>query len=215
MTTDPSHSDEVAQAPASTAPSLPGGTAESLVSAAEMPPAPAADTGPVRAATSFTSQHTEFAGFVHQYVREYIQLADQKAAFVFAASAALLTFLYNSGASKLWLKAPRNWAWTDGVAFLSTVGLAITCFLAVLTVFPRLGGAKRGLLFFNAIALHPEPADYAAAVAALDHSDLAAVQLQHCHELARVCQRKYRALRRSFFVGAVAILATLAYLLSG
>lgn len=215
MTTGSSQSDEVAQAPASTAPSLPSGAAEPLLSAVETATAPTVETGPVRTTVPFAGHHTGFAGFVHQYVREYIQLADQKAAFVFAASAALLAFLYNSGASKLWLKAPTNWAWIDAVAFLSMVGLAVTSFLAVITVFPRMGGAKRGLVFFNAIAAHAEPGDYVAAVGALNHSDIAAVQLQHCHELARVCRMKYRALRRSFFVGAVAMLATLMYLLFG
>ncbi len=95
---------------------------------------------------------TKFVGSVHEYVREYIRLADQKATFFFAGATALLAFLFKNEVSARWLKAPLSWNLLDIIALVAMVGLAIGAFLALLVVIPRTPGSRRGFIFWEAVA---------------------------------------------------------------
>lgn len=153
-----------------------------------------------------------FGSDVHSYIREYIQFADQKAAFLFAGVAAMTAFLHGRGITKLWFKDPRQWAIPDAIAFIAVTGLLVGATLAVFVVLPRLGGAARGIVFWNAITLFENGKDYAAHVQKCDPAELATAKLEHCHELARVCRRKYRIVAWALWCGSFGLLASVAYL---
>lgn len=152
---------------------------------------------------------TEFIGSVHEYVREYIALADQKATFVFAGATALLAFLYTSGVSDRWLKLPQTWGILDLVALVAMVGLAIGAFLALLVVIPRTPGSRRGFIFWEAVARHKSGRDYADELSTLSPASLFQIKAEHTFDLAGVCRRKYRMLRWSLWIGAVGLGASL------
>jgi hypothetical protein len=65
-----------------------------------------------------------FAREAHHYVRDYIQLADQKAGLIFTALSALSVLAYNLGLYSIhgllcWLKPPEKWRFTELIAFLA------------------------------------------------------------------------------------------------
>jgi hypothetical protein len=153
-----------------------------------------------------------FASDVHTYIRQYIQFADQKASFLFAGVAAMTAFLHGRGITKLWLKDPRQCHISDALAFIAVAGLLLGAILAVFVILPRLGGAARGIVFWNAITLFESAKEYAAHVQKCDPAELAAAKLEHCHELAQVCQRKYRIVAWALWCGGIGLLASVAYL---
>lgn len=148
---------------------------------------------------------------IHQYVREYIRNADQKAAFFFAAATAGLAFLHSQGTANRWLKSPITWTLIDLLAFVATAGLGIGAAVLLAAVFPRLGGSKRGLLFFNAIAEYETSSDYAKDVALAPPAEILRAKLQHVHDLARVCRAQYKTLVIGFSVSSVGAVAALLY----
>ena len=146
---------------------------------------------------------------VHDYLREFIRLADQKATFFFAGGTALLAFLYKDGLASSWMKPPQQWNLTDFTAFLAVTSLMLSVLLAVWTVVPRTSGSRRGIIFWKAIVEHQSGREYAESVLALTSPDLTGARAEHCFELAIVCQRKYVTLRRSLIAGGVGLAATL------
>ena len=99
-----------------------------------------------------TELHWKFAEETHQYVREYIRQADQKAVFFFAGATALIAFLYNASLIQRWIKYPTQWNFVDMISFIATVGLSFSALSCLATVFPSLKGSKRGHVFFGAVA---------------------------------------------------------------
>jgi hypothetical protein len=93
----------------------------------------------------------KFADELHQYVREYIRLADQKATFLFASATAILAYLHKHGLTNRWIKSPMLWNINDMIAFFATVGLGVSALAYVITVMPRLKGSRRSLIYFAGI----------------------------------------------------------------
>jgi len=153
-----------------------------------------------------------FASDIHKYIREYIHNADQKAAFLFAAVAAMLAYLHGKGITKLWLKDPRQWALGEAIACLAVVGLVVGAVGAILVVVPRLKGAARGLVFWKSIALFESAKDYASSVSKLEAAELTSARLEHCYELACVCRRKFRGVAVALWCGGVGLAASTIYL---
>ncbi len=151
---------------------------------------------------------TRFTEFVHQYIREYIRLADQKATFFFTASTALLAFLYRSEVSAGWAKPIMQWNILDIVAFVAMTSLAIGALTAVFVVIPRASGSRRGFIFWEAIAEYGTGRDYADEVSALSPATLSQIKAEHCFDLASVCRRKYGVLRYALWICAVGIAAS-------
>lgn len=151
----------------------------------------------------------KFSEETHQYVREYIRLADQKATFFFAGATALLAYLNKLGMVNKWLISPKAWGLVDMLAFLATVGLIISAVACLATVIPRLNGSKRGLIFFAAIREYESAPDYASEVMKQSPSALCEAKLKHTYELSVVCKEKYTVLRWGQWFGAAGVLATL------
>lgn len=156
--------------------------------------------------------HAKFAEEVHQYVREYIRNADQKAAFFFAASTAVLAFLHSRGTAARWLKSPTGWSFVDTLAFIAMGGLAVAAGVMLSVVMPRLKGSKRGLIYFNAVAEHESSMEYADEVTRRSAAEISRIKLQHTYDLAKICRAKYRVLVTGFWIGGVGAVAALSYL---
>jgi len=147
----------------------------------------------------------KFAEETHQYIREYIRQADQKAAFFFAGATALIAFLYKANLVHTWLKAPANWILTDTLSFVATVSLMVSAAACAGTILPRLQGPRRGIVFFGAISGRQSGDDYADEVRKKTSSELVNAKLSHVHDLARICNTKFSTLRVGLWSGAIGV----------
>jgi hypothetical protein len=147
----------------------------------------------------------KFAEETHQYIRDNIRLADQKATFFFTAATALLAFLYQNRVSEYWLKPVMTWNILDICAFGAMISLAIGALLSLSVVMPRLPGSRRGFLFWEAIAEFDSGRQYADDLATLSQATLAQQKAEHCHDLAKVCRAKYQWLKIALVVCGVGL----------
>lgn len=155
----------------------------------------------------------KFSEETHQYVREYIRQADQKAAFFFAGSTALIAFLYKTNLLQKWVMVPTQWNFLDVLAFIATIGLVVSAVACASTVFPRLKGSKRGHVFFNAIAEFETRKDYASDVRQRDVGELIEAKLCHVYDLAMICRTKFSFLRIGQWAGVMGVVAMVLLLL--
>ena len=137
----------------------------------------------------YSPEHRGFATSTHDYLRQFIILADQKAAFFFAAGTAMLGFLETRPKSHGWLSNPTSWSGWDAVTCISFLGLVLGSASCILVVLPRLGGDATGLIYWRAIAQIPQSTDYARRVLGASENDLLEETLHHSHELAKICTR--------------------------
>ena len=152
--------------------------------------------------------HWKFAEETHQYIRDYIRQADQKAAFFFAGATALIAFLYKSRLVHLWLKPPQQWLLADVLSFLSTVALALAALASAWAILPRLRGSKRGIVFFGAISECQSSQEYLSDVRKRSAEDLIDEKLSHVHEIARVCNSKFNVLKIGLWSAAIGVAST-------
>lgn len=194
-----------------------------LTSGAELPPAPLSpqptgknDESGIMPQLNLESDskkepeiRLKFAEDTHQYVREYIRLADQKAIFFFAGATALLAYLHKVGLTNVWLNSPISWKLLNMLAFVATTSLVLCAVACLATVLPRLEGTKRGVIFFAAIFEYETSNEYASDVMKKSPSELCEAKLKHTHDLSVICKMKYDALRWGQWIGAVAVISSL------
>ncbi|WP_459880667.1 Pycsar system effector family protein [Desulfothermus naphthae] len=101
------------------------------------------------------------------------------------------------------------------LVFVSVIGLAMSCMLAVAVVFPKLKGSRRGYIFWESISEFESASSFSNSVQQLDNQSLTNELLNHVYELAVVCKEKYRILNWSLRIGAVAAVSTILYLIKG
>lgn len=154
----------------------------------------------------------KFATDSHDYMREYIRNADQKAIFYFSICSALLGFEHVQSWSARWTKSPTTWSIVDLASFVAMVGLALAAACFLFTVMPRLGGSPRGLIFFKAVANYSSADQYISDIVKRQERDLAAEKLRHCYELAKIASSKFAAVGLGLRFGVVAILCSLVLL---
>lgn len=152
-----------------------------------------------------------FAADIHSYVREYIALADQKAGLLFTVLAGTLAYLQMQGATRRWLVPLEKWTTVDGLSFVAVVGLVLGATAALIVVVPRKRASVDGLVFWGSIARCGGPQEYADRVAVQSAAALIRAKLEHCHELAAVCQRKYQVLDGAIWLGGIGLWAAVAY----
>lgn len=156
----------------------------------------------------------QFAEFEHQYLRDYISLADQKAGIALTVYAAVLTFLVQSIPAGSFNDGALSVA--DAVA-LAAFGFLLTAVgFALAVVTPRLASHGTSLIFFADVADRSSRAAYAQEVASKTEQQLTNEVVEHCHALAGICAAKYGHLRRSLSCGAAGFVLFLValYLLS-
>jgi hypothetical protein len=144
---------------------------------------------------------TSFAEQTHTYIREYIQTADQKATFFFAFFAAIIAYSDSLGILRKWIINITTWHLAEAIAFLSSVLLVLAAFGCLWVVKPRLGGSKRGLIFFNAISEFESQKDYISEIAYISTTKIHEEKVKHIYEIAKVCSKKYKILGISLWLG--------------
>jgi hypothetical protein len=154
----------------------------------------------------------QFAEEKHQYLREYISAADQKAFFFFTINSSLLAFLNTKDASSHFLKL-SPWTISDLVTFIAVVGLMISAIFFLWVITPRLKGSKRGLIFFSAIAEYATKGEYINAVQKLSETSILTEKLQHCYELAKICNTKHSVFVWGQYIFFVSIICAFIFLL--
>ena len=186
-------------------------SADDAVDQSQSVPAPVG----VLAPPADTSAHTEvFARDSQEYVRSFLQLADQKAAFLFTAAGALLAVLYGSGAHKQFLVAVSGYGFTAVLALVSMAALTAAAGFAVWVVVPRESAGASGLFYWTRIRQFTSGREYAAVILALTPEEATRERLYNCRDLADICSRKYSSLRCAFASGVLGAGATLAYFLT-
>lgn len=150
----------------------------------------------------------EFLSFVHDYVWANLQFAEQKAGLVFAADTAFLGYVVST--------IPSNFAkliLAEQCLFLATIVVLITSIgLIVSVVIPRLGGDRKGLIYFGAISHRVEGADYTEEVLRATQPEVDSAVATHIYEIARITTRKQILVRWAVLTGLVGFLLGLFWL---
>ncbi|MGQ0589141.1 MAG: Pycsar system effector family protein [Sphingosinicella sp.] len=150
----------------------------------------------------------EFAKAHSEYINGYIVLADTKAAWVFAIPAAAIAYLASQQGVWTLVTSPGNWL--EKLLIAAAFALLLVCASAAFAVIvPRLGKSTEGVVFFAAVANMASADEFLAALAPLDESSLLDARLRHNFEIASVCARKYRMLRRAMWCGLAGLAAML------
>lgn len=156
------------------------------------------------------AEHGEFAEFHEDYVRNYINLADNKAAWAFAIAGGVLAYLVTDAGIRSILLTPSLSVQFSVVA-LSILLLCASAACSFLVVAPRLSSpSNEGVVFFGAVAKRKSAASYIADVAAMSPEGLTEARIKHCFDISRVCARKYFFLRIAIWVGVAALVFSLA-----
>jgi Family of unknown function (DUF5706) len=154
----------------------------------------------------------KFGEEIHQSIRHSIRLADQKAAFFFAGATALLAYLNTLGLTSKWISSPGSWGLIHILSLTATLGLVIGCIFCAFAIMPRLDGAKKGILFFNAIGEYGSASEYSEDVLSRKISQLCDAEYKHTYELSAVCRAKYNSLIYGFWFGIVGVFSAFALL---
>lgn len=167
---------------------------------------------PRRPAVADVAAAAAFGSDLHAYVREYIASADQKAGVLFTVLAGMLAYLQTQNAARRWMVDPRTWGALDLLSCVAVIGLLCGSIGALSVVVPRTRGSKRGPVFWGAVALHRDAQEYADRIARMDGPALVRAKLEHSHELAVICRRKYRALDKAIWCSTIGLIAALLYI---
>ncbi|MDX2464116.1 MAG: DUF5706 domain-containing protein [Porticoccus sp.] len=144
-----------------------------------------------------------FADETHTYIREYIQSADQKATFYFAAFAAIIAYSDSLGYLQKWIVGISSWSLIEAASFISTLLLLLSAFGCLWVVKPNITGSKRGIIFFNAIAEFESQSDFFNEIASTSSSKLYEEKIKHTFEIAKVCAGKFKILGLSLWAGGI------------
>lgn len=161
----------------------------------------------------WSKEQGEFAYFVHQYLRDFIKFADQKAAFIMAIASAILAFLTRQGAYKSLLTPIRERGLPEWAASSSFLFIALAGLLALLAVLPRLGSKAVGIIYWKGILQSGGPLNYRMKVQTVDDHGLIRSVLDHSYELAEIADRKYEILKWATWIGTIGCLTAAIVLL--
>jgi hypothetical protein len=158
----------------------------------------------------------EFASGAAEHLRDSINLADQKAGYLFATVTAVLAYLHSTEATTHCIAAFKEGhvGWGEAVVLIAIICLVAGAIGSLLVVVPRTRGAVRGIVASWAVATFATPHEYAEQVLACDKTTLTRAMLEHCWILSRINSRKYLIISvaiRFSFVGLVAALLYLAF----
>ena len=159
------------------------------------------------ATEEWPADQKDFASLVHQYTRDFIKFADQKAAFIFAVASATLAFLVKQGAHKSLLIPIRDRGFSEWAAFLSCLLVGFSGLLSLLVVLPRLRGRGEGLIYWKGVVKSGSAPGFVSRVRQLRSGQLTNVVLEHCYEMAEIADRKYELLKWAMWFGAFGAVA--------
>lgn len=159
---------------------------------------------------------SNFSEFIHHYLRQYINLADQKAGFVFALSSAIFVYIFLAKFSPLkecFVACPLNWHGIWGY-------LALTCFFlssafCVWVVLPNLNKGKpktSGFIFWEEIKKFANSTDYFEKISKQTEREILKSKTDHVFILAKICSEKYLFLKIAMYFFVVGFIFLLLYL---
>jgi hypothetical protein len=154
----------------------------------------------------------KFAEEAHHYISECIRVADQKAAFLFAAGTTFLTFLYHEEAQP-WLRSLSGWNRGDYLLASAIVLLTLSALTAAFVVAPRFSKSRRCYIFWESITAFKSAKEYSTSVMNISPSAFIQGKFENCHQLSRLCREKYRYLNIAIWVGLIGWVLTALYLL--
>jgi hypothetical protein len=143
----------------------------------------------------------KFLWDVHKYTNDYIRFADTKAAFVAAASTALIGALVGSSALDSCFRAMPA-TWLQWVAIAGLLLLAVSLILSALAIRPRLWNhTSVGYIFWESIKGHKTARAFSQAISELSASGRTAATSDHLFVLASVATRKYGYVKWAIHAG--------------
>ena len=157
------------------------------------------------------AHHEAYPSFEHMYLLSYVQLADTKASvFLALATSAIAYLVAHFGLT--WLRFENI---TRHIALLSLAGvlLTVSAVYAFGCLVPRLKKPSVPIINFRKIVALGSEGAYREALLAHSREDLFEQQMAYCYELSELCDRKYRLLDRSLFLGVLGYAAFLAALI--
>lgn len=158
--------------------------------------------------------HLAFAEFQEDYVRNYIALADTKAAWAFTISSGVLAYLLSEDDIRSVLLTPA-WEAHFVLAISTSVLLALSAIFAFRVIAPRLSSPSReGIVFFGAVAAYPTATAYLSAVGSKSASEITEIRLKHCYDVSKVCSGKYASLKKAIWLGLPALGGALTVILA-
>lgn len=153
--------------------------------------------------------HANFADFQEEYVRNYISMADTKAAWTFTIASGILVYLIGTYKIKDALLAPVL-SWSYASLIISVLLLVVSAFFSFRVVAPRLASKSgEGIVFFGSVAAKDDAASYVSEVAAHGPAEITEARLKHCFDISRVCDGKYASLKKAIWFGLPALAVTL------
>jgi hypothetical protein len=165
--------------------------------------------GATAGATSNTGEAEEansleaFLWQVHEYTNEYIRFADTKAAFIAAASTALIgTCISSTILDSSLRKSPCAWYWSQWTAAAGLVLLSVSVLLSLWAIRPRLWNKTPiGFIFWESIGGHTSASAFSQAI----HKTTAHVRTnaiaEHLFILASIAKRKYACVNYAMWLG--------------
>jgi len=138
---------------------------------------------------------------VHKYTNDYIRFADTKAAFVAAASTALIGALVGSSALDSCFRIRPGTVLQCG-ALAALLLLAASLILSVLAIRPRLWNhTSVGYIFWESIKGHKTAQAFSQAISELPASGRTTAISDHLFILASVATRKYGFVKWAIHAG--------------
>lgn len=157
--------------------------------------------------------HANFANFQEEYVRNYISLADTKAAWAFTIVSGVLVYLIGTNRTKDALLAPIL-SWSYALLVVSVLLLVFSAFFSFCVVAPRLASRSgEGIVFFGSVAAKDDAASYVSEVATHSPAEITEARLKHCFDVSNICAEKYASLKKAIWLGLPALTVTLLALL--
>lgn len=167
---------------------------------------PAEGVGEILAnqAPQLEDAHHKFAEFHQSYVTGYIQLADTKAAWVFAVASGLTAYIFSSSNIQNAIQF-QKWDWLTILVCATVALLVLTAVFSFLVIAPRLSRSRDGVVFFGSIASRASPDEFVREVAGMGEPELIEARLRHGYDISKICARKYRLLTMAFRTGILAL----------
>jgi hypothetical protein len=145
----------------------------------------------------------DFLWQVHGYTNEYIRFADTKAAFIAAATSALIgTSISSSVLDSFLLKTPCLWYRSQWLALIGLLMLSLSTICSLAVVWPRLWNKTPvGFIFWESIAGHRSAANFSQGIHKATGQERTTAIAEHLFILGSVARRKYLYVKYALWLG--------------
>lgn len=135
-----------------------------------------------------------FAAYHDAYLRQYIQQADTKSSWLFAASSTISLWIVSNDRYAGFLQG-GPFSWGAALILAPLALLLVSCFFAFNAIRPRSRTAKaKGIIYFSNVANYANPEDYIEAVEACSDRDIFHERLKAQYHMSKICAQKYQCL---------------------